>query len=139
MTIAYHIQLIIIMPTYLPTYIHSAFAAVLWPSVPFTVPEEKVGLAYGLTTAIQNGGLALFPVLAAAIYKVGRFVLLVCLYKCMYVCMYLPDQPSSIIIIIITGGALDLHPECGGAVCGPGCRGRAMWALPQCLGCQVGR
>ncbi|GAB5037460.1 transporter belonging to the mfs superfamily [Nannochloropsis oceanica] len=48
---------------------YSAFAAVLWPSVPFTVPEDRVGVAYGLTTAIQNGGLALFPLLAAAIYK----------------------------------------------------------------------
>ncbi|KAM3568760.1 hypothetical protein VYU27_009123, partial [Nannochloropsis oceanica] len=35
---------------------YSAFAAVLWPSVPFTVPEDRVGVAYGLTTAIQNGG-----------------------------------------------------------------------------------
>ena len=50
---------------------YSAFAAVLWPSVPFTVPQDRVGKAYGLTTAIQNGGLALFPLLAAAIYKVG--------------------------------------------------------------------
>ncbi|EWM22869.1 major facilitator superfamily [Nannochloropsis gaditana] len=48
---------------------YSAFAAVLWPSVPFTVPEDRVGVAYGLTTAIQNAGLALFPLMAAAIYK----------------------------------------------------------------------
>ncbi|TFJ84951.1 hypothetical protein NSK_003979 [Nannochloropsis salina CCMP1776] len=47
----------------------AAFAAVLWPSVPFTVPEDRVGVAYGLTTAIQNAGLALFPLMAAAIYK----------------------------------------------------------------------
>jgi hypothetical protein len=38
--------------------------------VPFTVPEDRVGVAYGLTTAIQNAGLALFPLMAAAIYKV---------------------------------------------------------------------
>jgi hypothetical protein len=50
----------------------SAFAAVLWPSVPFTVADDKVGLGYGLVTAIQNSGLALFPLLTAAIYKVRR-------------------------------------------------------------------
>ncbi len=58
----------VLFPSLPPSF--SAFAAVLWPSVPFTVPEDRVGVAYGLTTAIQNGGLALFPLLAAAIYKV---------------------------------------------------------------------
>ena len=46
----------------------------LWPSIPFTVVKEKVGLAYGITTAVQNGGLALFPILTASIYKVKRFL-----------------------------------------------------------------
>lgn len=32
--------------------------------------RNRVGVAYGLTTAIQNGGLALFPLVAAAVYKV---------------------------------------------------------------------
>lgn len=54
----------------LPPSLPSAFAAVLWPSVPFTVADDRVGVAYGLTTAIQNGGLALFPLVAATIYKV---------------------------------------------------------------------
>lgn len=37
--------------------------AALWPSIPLIVDENKVGTAYGVTTAIQNIGLALFPVL----------------------------------------------------------------------------
>ena len=33
----------------------------MWPSIPLIVPKEKVGTAFGLTTMIQNIGLALFP------------------------------------------------------------------------------
>jgi MFS family permease len=35
--------------------------AALWPSVPLIVRPERVGTAFGLMTAIQNIGLALFP------------------------------------------------------------------------------
>ena len=35
--------------------------AAMWPSIPLIVPKEKVGTAFGLTTMIQNIGLALFP------------------------------------------------------------------------------
>jgi len=48
---------------------YSCFAAVLWPSVPYSVPEKSVGTAYGLITAIQNSGLAMFPLIIAMIYK----------------------------------------------------------------------
>lgn len=37
--------------------------AAMWPSVPLVVEEKRVGTAFGLMTAIQNGGLALFPFL----------------------------------------------------------------------------
>jgi MFS family permease len=37
--------------------------AAMWPSIPLIVPKEKVGTAFGLTTMIQNVGLALFPFL----------------------------------------------------------------------------
>ncbi|GMI27444.1 hypothetical protein TrCOL_g3605 [Triparma columacea] len=47
---------------------YSLFAAVLWPSVPFTVEEKSVGTAYGLITAIQNSGLAAFPLIISALY-----------------------------------------------------------------------
>jgi MFS family permease len=35
--------------------------AAMWPSIPLLVPKEKVGTAFGLTTMIQNIGLASFP------------------------------------------------------------------------------
>jgi MFS family permease len=47
---------------------YSAFAAALWPSVPYVVDEHLVGTAYGVITAVQNLGLAVFPMGAAAIY-----------------------------------------------------------------------
>lgn len=37
--------------------------AAMWPSIPLVVPKDKVGTAFGLTTMIQNIGLALFPYL----------------------------------------------------------------------------
>lgn len=45
------------------------YAAVIWPSVPLTVRKESVGTAFGAMTAIQNVGLALFPLVIALIYK----------------------------------------------------------------------
>ena len=48
---------------------YSLFAAVLWPSVPLTVEEKSVGTAYGLITAIQNAGLAGFPILISTLYN----------------------------------------------------------------------
>lgn len=37
--------------------------AALWPSIPLLVDKNRVGTAFGLTTAIQNVGLAAFPYL----------------------------------------------------------------------------
>ncbi len=37
--------------------------AAMWPSVPLIVRKERVGMAFGLMTAIQNIGLFLFPLL----------------------------------------------------------------------------
>jgi len=44
------------------------YAAVIWPSVPLTVKEESVGTAFGAIVAIQNIGLAFFPLIIAAVY-----------------------------------------------------------------------
>lgn len=46
---------------------YSIFAAALWPSIPYVVDEQYVGTAYGLLTALQNGGLALFPLIVGKI------------------------------------------------------------------------
>ncbi|HUI63322.1 MAG TPA: MFS transporter [Bacteroidota bacterium] len=35
--------------------------AAMWPSIPLIVEKNRVGTAFGLTTMIQNVGLALFP------------------------------------------------------------------------------
>ena len=48
---------------------YSAFAAALWPSVPYVVDDKYVGTAYGVITAVQNLGLATIPLAAAGIYK----------------------------------------------------------------------
>lgn len=48
---------------------YSLYAAVLWPSVPLTVSKQYTGTAFGVITSIQNMGLALFPLVIAAIYS----------------------------------------------------------------------
>lgn len=48
---------------------YSAFAAVIWPSVPIVVQMKFIGLGYGVITSVQNGGLAFFPLIVAAIYQ----------------------------------------------------------------------
>ena len=48
---------------------YSLYAAVLWPSVPLVVPKRYVGTAFGVITSIQNIGLALFPLVIAAVYN----------------------------------------------------------------------
>ncbi|KAL9188886.1 hypothetical protein ACHAXT_011376 [Thalassiosira profunda] len=55
---------------------YSLYAAVLWPSVPLTVPKQYTGTAFGVITSIQNIGLALFPLMIAAIYNAsgGRYI-----------------------------------------------------------------
>ena len=40
---------------------YSIYASSLWPTVQATVMQHEVGMAYGVVTAVQNGGLALFP------------------------------------------------------------------------------
>jgi hypothetical protein len=46
---------------------YSFLVSGLWPSIPWAVPDNVVGIAYGAMTSIQNIGLASFPMLAGAI------------------------------------------------------------------------
>lgn len=46
--------------------------AALWPSVPFTVSPDSVGLAFGIMMAVQNVGLALIPLIVAWLYGIGQ-------------------------------------------------------------------
>ena len=49
--------------------------AALWPSVPLIVRADRVGTAFGLMTAIQNVGMALFPLLNGLLRdKTGAYV-----------------------------------------------------------------
>jgi MFS family permease len=48
---------------------YALYSSVLWPSVTLTVDKELTGTAFGTITSIQNIGLALFPIVVAAIYS----------------------------------------------------------------------
>jgi len=53
-------------PAYPMMLLGAAFVlvpAAMWPSIPLIVAKERVGTAYGVTTAIQNIGLFSFPYL----------------------------------------------------------------------------
>ncbi len=53
------------LPPALPMIVRGAafvmVPAAMWPSIPLIVEKNRVGTAFGLTTTIQNIGLALFP------------------------------------------------------------------------------
>lgn len=46
---------------------YSFLVSGLWPSVPWVVPENVVGFSYGVMTALQNAGLAIFPLITGAV------------------------------------------------------------------------
>ena len=46
---------------------YSVYASALWPSIQMVVQKNEVGTAYGVVTAIQNGGLFLFPLIVGAL------------------------------------------------------------------------
>lgn len=48
---------------------YSLYASIIWPSISLVVKKSVVGLAYGVSTAIQNFGLVIFPMIVAAIYS----------------------------------------------------------------------
>jgi MFS family permease len=43
--------------------VYTVFAGALWPTFALTVSERQLGTAYGVATALQNGGLCLVPML----------------------------------------------------------------------------
>ena len=57
---------------------YSIYVSSIWPSIFYVVPARTVGTAYGLTTAVQNAGLALIPLVVGPItekttYRGGYF------------------------------------------------------------------
>jgi len=111
-------------------------------------------VAYGLTTAIQNGGLALLPLLAAAIYKVetregeregGEDHVDFGSTATVYISLLdnspssLPFSPSPPPSLPRSGGGLPLPPSRGAPVCVLGRGGRLLWPPSQLPGRAVGR
>jgi len=47
----------------------SLFGSVIWPCVPLVVEENTVGTAYGVTTALQNFGMAVSPILLSKLHS----------------------------------------------------------------------
>jgi hypothetical protein len=50
-----------VIPLVLLGISYSIYVSSLWPSIPYVVPPRTVGTAFGLTTAIQNVGMTVFP------------------------------------------------------------------------------
>jgi len=48
---------------------YALFASVIWPSIPLIIDAKYVGTAFGTIVAIQNIGLATFPMIIASIYN----------------------------------------------------------------------
>lgn len=46
---------------------YSFLVSGLWPAVPWVVSENVVGFSYGVMTALQNAGLAIFPLLTGGV------------------------------------------------------------------------
>ncbi|ESL08273.1 hypothetical protein TRSC58_04027 [Trypanosoma rangeli SC58] len=46
---------------------YSVLVSGLWPSIPWVVGENVLGLSYGIMTAVQNIGLAIFPIIVGDI------------------------------------------------------------------------
>lgn len=71
---------------------YSMFAAALWPSVPYLVPDDAIGVAYGVVTAVQNAGLAGIPLMVAAVYTASND-------------QYIPNVEILFVVFAIIGSA----------------------------------
>lgn len=58
-------QYLIFVPLVLLGFGYSIYASALWGCIPYTVPPDVIGTAFGLTTSIQNIGLTLSPLIAS--------------------------------------------------------------------------
>jgi len=46
---------------------YSIYGAAIWASIPYVVKASTLGTAFGVTTAVQNGGMAIFPTIGGYI------------------------------------------------------------------------
>lgn len=62
----------ILIPLVLIGIGYSIYACALWGSVPYVVPENLLGSAFGLCTAVQNTGLTLTPLVLALTQSMSK-------------------------------------------------------------------
>ena len=65
---------IMILPFLLLGVFYSCYSAVLWPCVALVCDNEILGTAFGLITSVQNGGMALGPVIIGSIIKNTTYI-----------------------------------------------------------------
>ena len=54
---------------------YGLFSAALWAPIAYIVPEQHVGMAYGVMTAVLNTGSAIFPLVVTAILQItGKYM-----------------------------------------------------------------
>mmetsp|Transcript_2194 Transcript_2194/g.4888 ORF Transcript_2194/g.4888 Transcript_2194/m.4888 type:complete len:454 (-) Transcript_2194:84-1445(-) len=71
----YHCQAIIGLYMLMGAAI-SVYGSVIWPCVPLVVDQDIVGTAFGLTTALQNLGMAISPMILTKLHSsTGSFTL----------------------------------------------------------------
>lgn len=62
-----------VLPLVLIGVSYSIFASVIWPSIAIIVNDKTIlGFSYGIATSIQNFGLAINPIIVAAIFSSFR-------------------------------------------------------------------
>ena len=65
-------QYLIFVPLCLLGFGYSIYASALWGCIPYTVPPDVIGTAFGLTTSIQIIGLTISPLLASVFLAWGH-------------------------------------------------------------------
>lgn len=99
-----------LIPLFLLGVGYSVYAAALWGCIPYTVAPKLIGSAFGLTTAIQNIGLTISPLIGSALLNTEKedgyfwyliyFCFLSAIGFCLNVWLYIDDLKNR-------GGILD--------------------------------
>jgi MFS family permease len=62
----------VLLPLILLGIGYSIYACALWGSIPYTVPENMLGSAFGLCTAVQNTGLTITPFILTLLQSLSK-------------------------------------------------------------------
>jgi MFS family permease len=84
-------------------FTYSLFASVIWPSIAIVCDKQHTGLAFGLSTSLQNAGLAFFPVIVAALlthynndYSVALLFFLTMMGISIFLCILLINEDKKL-------------------------------------------